>query len=173
MPLCSRVTVLLMISAASLWAAPQLVPKMQAVPLPNHEISFQRDGEELTRYYFAPDLRRPFLFPIVGPSGRSLTRMGHPHDAESHSHHNSVWISHVSVDGVSFWEDRGRGRILHQRIERFTDAHDSASVLVVNSWATTNQVLLTERRLLTVRSLPRDEWLLFIDLRLEPQEIGR
>jgi hypothetical protein len=158
-----------MISAASLWAAPKPVPTMQAVPLPNHEISVQRHGEELARYHFAPDLRRPFLFPMVGPSGHSLTRMGHPHDAESHSHHNSVWISHVSVDGVSFWEDRGRGRILHQRIERFTDANESASVLVVNSWATTNQVLLTERRLLTVRPLARDEWLLLIDLQLEPR----
>jgi hypothetical protein len=169
MPLCPSISIVLMISTASLWAAPKPVPTMQALPLPDHEISFQRQGEELTRYHFAPDLRRPFLFPIVGPSGRSLTRMGHPHDAESHSHHNSVWTSHASVDDVSFWEDRGRGRILHQRIERFTDANDSASVLVVNSWETTNQVLLTERRLLTVRPLAREEWLLLIDLQLEPR----
>ena len=40
---------------------------------------------------------------------------------------------------------------------------------VVNSWATTNQTLLTETRLLTARSLARDEWLLLIDLQLEPK----
>ena len=61
---------------------PKTVPQMQAVPLPNHEISFQRNGTEIARYYFGPDLRRPFLFPIIGPSGRSLTRIGHPHDPE-------------------------------------------------------------------------------------------
>jgi hypothetical protein len=161
---------------AATWlpAAPKLVPTMQALPLPSHEISFQRDGHELTRYHFGPELHRPFLYPINGPSGRSLTRMGHPHDPESHSHHNSIWVSHISVDGVSFWEDRGSparmpGRILHQRVERFTDTDDAASVLVVNSWVTSNQVLLTERRLITARPLSRGGWFLLIDLQLEPQ----
>jgi len=170
--LTSGVTIL--ISSVTLIGASRPVPTMQALPLPNHEISFQRDGEELTRYYFAPDLRRPFLFPVTGPSGRSLTRMGHPHDPESHSHHNSIWISHASVDGISFWEDRGSatrmpGRIVHQRVEKFTDADDAASVLIVNSWIRTNQSLLIEKRLITVRSLERNEWLLLIDLQLEPQ----
>jgi hypothetical protein len=155
---------------AGVAAAPKPVPTMQVLPLPDHEISFQRDGHELTRYYFGPGLRRPFLYPIVGPAGRSLTRLGHPHDPESHSHHNSIWISHASVDGISFWDDRGSpGRILHQRVERFTDAEDAASVMVVNSWTTTNQVLLTEKRLLTARPMARDEWLLLLDLQLEPK----
>jgi hypothetical protein len=153
----------------SLTAAPKPVPATQALPLPNHEISFQRDGEELTRYHFSPDLRRPFLYPVIGPSGRSLTRMGHPHDPISHSHHNSIWISHVSVEGVTFWDDRGPGRVIHQRVEKFTDANEAASALVVNSWTSSNQVVLTERRLITARALPDDEWLLIIDLQLEPR----
>src|SRR4029450_13735167 len=103
-------------------AAPKPVPLMQAVPLPDYEISFQREGIELARYHFNPALRRPFVFPVVGPSGRSLTRMGHPHDPESHSHHNSVWISHHVVDGLSFWEDRSGNRIQHKRILRLEDS---------------------------------------------------
>ncbi len=155
-------------------SSPKPVPLMQAIPLPNQEISFQRDGRELARYYFGPDLNRPFVFPVIGPSGRSLTRMGHPHDPESHSHHNSVWISHNDVNGVSFWDDRAKGRIVHKRIERFEDGPDAASVLTVNAWvALTNKVLLTERRLTTVQPLPKDEWLLIIDLELaaEGQEV--
>src|SRR5678815_6105781 len=101
--------------AMCLTAAPKPVPLMQVLPLPNDEISFQLDGHELTRYQFDPGLRRPFLYPIIGPAGRSLTRMGHPHDPESHSHHNSVWISHNSVNGVSFWDDRAKGKIVHER----------------------------------------------------------
>lgn len=150
-------------------AAQKPVPSMQALPLPNHEISFQRNAAELTRYRFNPDLRRPFFYPVNGPSGRSLTRMGHPHDPISHSHHNSIWISHASVDGVSFWDDRGGGRIIHQRVEKFTDGDEAASALAVNSWIATNQVLLTERRLITVRPLAHNEWLLIIDLQLEPK----
>jgi hypothetical protein len=154
--------------AAQIGAAPKPVPAMQALPLPDAQISFQRNGAELTRYHFDPRLRRPFLYPVIGPSGRSLTRMGHPHDPVSHSHHNSIWISHASVDGVSFWDDRAAGQILHQRVEKFEDG-EAAAALVVNSWATSNKVVLTERRFMTIRPLPRNEWLLIIDLHLEPK----
>jgi hypothetical protein len=140
---------------------------MQAVPLPNHEISFQRNGSEIARYYFGPDLHRPFVFPLIGPSGRSLTRMGHPRDPESHSHHNSVWISHNDVNGISFWDDRAKGQIIHQRIEDFNDSADSAAVRTINAWTVTNRVLLLEHRQVTAQALPDKEWLLIVDLQLE------
>ena len=42
----------------------------------------------------------------------ALTRMKHPHDPVTHSHHNSVWFSHQSVGDADFWSDNG-GRIAH------------------------------------------------------------
>ena len=140
---------------------------MQVIPLPQDQVSFQRDGVELTRYYYATNQPRPFLYPIIGPSGRSLTRMGHPHDPETHSHHNSVWISHDSVNKLSFWSDRGLGKIIHQRIERLEDGMEECSLVVYNAWRAGNDVLLCERRQMTVRPLPYNEWLLFLDLNLE------
>jgi hypothetical protein len=139
---------------------PKPVPRIEAIPLPSHQISFQREGDEIARYYFSPEWRRPFVYPIVGPSGRSLTRMGHPHDPESHSHHNSFWVAHNSVNGVSFWDDRAPGRIVHQRILRFEDGNDAASVLTENSWMVSNRVYLLERRLTQVAPLDKGEWLL-------------
>jgi len=144
------------------------VPTVQAIPLPNHEVSFQRDGDEIARYHFGPDLRRPFVFPVIGPSGRSLTRMGHPHDPESHSHHNSIWISHHDVNGISFWDDRAKGKIVHCRILRFDDGPDAAAILTENAWTASNTVLLIERRLTRTQMLPNKEWLLTIDLELQP-----
>jgi hypothetical protein len=98
---------------------------MQAIPQPRDEVSFQRDGEEIARFHFAPDQHRPFVFPVIGPSGRSLTRMGHPHDPVTHSHHNSVWFSHQFVGGVNFWED-GPTRIAHLKVLRFDDSDNLA-----------------------------------------------
>lgn len=141
---------------------------MQAIPLPNHEISFQRDGDEIARYHFGPDLRRPFVFPVIGLSGRSLTRMGHPHDPESHSHHNSIWISHNDVNGISFWDDRAKGRIVHRRILRFDDGPDAAAILTESAWIASNNVLLVEHRLTRTEMLTNKEWLLTIDLELQP-----
>jgi hypothetical protein len=46
------------------------VPWMQVIPLPEAQASFRRDGVELTRAYFGTDLRRPFLYPVIGPAGR-------------------------------------------------------------------------------------------------------
>jgi hypothetical protein len=141
---------------------------MQVVPLPDHQASFQRDGQELARYHFGPDLRRPFLFPIVGPSGRSLTRMGHPHDPESHSHHNSVWISHNDVDGDDFWSDRGPGRVAHRRVVRLDDSDDEATLIAVNDWVGRgDQVRMIERRGIRVRPLDDRQWLLVLDLQFE------
>lgn len=153
-------------------AQPKPVPRVQAVPLPYEQISFQRDGVEITRYHFAPSLRRPFLFPLIGPAGRSLTRMGHPHDPVGHSHHNSVWISHNDVLGVGFWGDTGKGRIMHQRIEKLADGEREASVSVLNAWIdeASKKTLLMERRKMTVQLLENKEWLMLLDLQLEAKE---
>jgi hypothetical protein len=144
---------------------------MQAVPQPNEEISFQRDGVELARYHYRADQNRPFVFPINGPSGRSLTRMGHPHDPETHSHHNSVWISHQSVNGVNFWEDHGNARIVHQHLRRFDDGVDAAWVETENAWRDPmGKTLLRELRRTGVKALPGDEWMLIIDLQMESRD---
>ncbi|MDX2037712.1 MAG: PmoA family protein [Isosphaeraceae bacterium] len=142
------------------------VPTMQAIPLPRSEISLQRDGVEVARYLHDPSFRRPFVFPIVGPSGRSLTRMGHPHDPEGHSHHNSFWVSHHDVDGVSFWSDAG-GRIVHQRVLKLEDGDAFAAVTVANSWVDPQgRELLRERRRIAVEPLEKGESLLVLDLEL-------
>ena len=152
---------------ASAQFAPKSVPRMQALPLPHHEVSFQREGQELTRFHFDPDDKRPFLYPMNGPDGRSLTRMGHPHDPVSHSHHNSLWLAHHDVNGMSFWGDGGPAQIRCLRVEQFEDTDEYASVTAVNSWGATNKVFLLERRRMTVQTLASNEWLLIIDARFE------
>jgi len=153
-------------------AKPKPVPLMQAIPEPYDQISFQRDGQEIARYHFGAALRRPFVFPMIGPSGRSLSRMGHPHDPESHSHHNSVWIAHHDVNGISFWGDHEKGRIIHRRIEAFDDGDDHAWVQTLNEWVNEadRKVLMQEHRRTQVRPLDNGQWLLLIDLQFESKE---
>jgi hypothetical protein len=150
---------------------PKPVSRLQVIPMPYNQASFQRDGVELTRYHFGPGLHRPFLFPVTGPSEYSLTRMGHPHDPESHSHHNSVWISHNDVNGTSFWSDRGGGKIRHKRIIKFEDTGKSSSIVTENEWITNNgKVLLLEKRKATILLLENSEWLLIIDMQFKSKD---
>jgi Family of unknown function (DUF6807) len=150
---------------------PKAVPRLQVVPLPYGQASFQREGVEITRYHFGAGLERPFLYPIVGPSGRSLTRMGHPHDPTSHSHHNSVWITHHDVNGHNFWVDTSGATIRHKRIVEYVDEGETSSIVAENKWVTkAGQVLLAETRTTTVTLLEDKEWLLVIDLKLDAKD---
>jgi hypothetical protein len=151
---------------------------MEALPQAHDQVSFERLGREIARYHYGADLKRPFVFPLIGPAGRSVTRMGHPHDPQTHSHHNSVWISHQSVSGANFWEDAGAARIAHVRTLRLDDSDDAAFVETENAWRNKDGVtVLREYRRTRVRLLPNDEWLLEIDTQMEapgaaPVELG-
>lgn len=143
---------------------PKPVPRLQVIPQPYGQVSFQRDGVEITRYHFGADLERPFLFPVVGPSGRSLTRMGHPRDPETHSHHNSVWLSHADVGGVDFWSDKRLGIVRHKRVVKYEDEGEKSYLVAENEWVDKDgKVLLNETRQVTVGLLEGKEWLLVID----------
>ncbi len=63
--------------------------------------SFQIDGHERLRWYFGTDYPRPFFHPLVGPSGSSLTRIGHP-GAPNHDHHLSIWFAPPQGDRRRF-----------------------------------------------------------------------
>lgn len=154
------------------------IPRVQVIPLPYAQLSFQRDEQELARFHFGAQLRRPYVYPVIGPSGRPLTRMGHPGDPDTHSHHNSVWFSFSDLDGVDFWSDRGGGRIRHRRLVHLDDGDEGALAIAEALWLAPDEApLLRERTHLAVRLLPRNEWLLIADLRLEaarrPVRIGR
>lgn len=151
----------------------QEVPALQAVPQPYEQVSVQRLGREITRFHFGPTLRRPFLFPVRAGHDQSLTRMGHPHDAVGHSHHNSIWISHHDVGGVNFWGDRGSGKIVYRPLVRdaYGDSDDAATIRARLDWMDEKgsiPVLLQERRQMTARPLDDGDWLLILDLELQP-----
>jgi len=111
-------------------------------------------------------MRRPFLYPVLGPSGLPLTRMGHPHDPATHSHHNSIWISHHDVQGADFWADNG-GTIEITSISRLDDSETSASLDLKAIWKSKDgTVLLHENRRITLLALASDRWRIDIDTEL-------
>lgn len=148
------------------------IPRMQVLPLPHDQASIEREGVELTRYHFSPLQRRPFLYPIIGPSGRSLTRMGHPHATASHSHHNSVWVSHNDVNGDVFWADNGPGRVVPRWIVEYVDGDQEATIVAINHWiGKEDRLHMIERRGMKAVALPNKEWLLVVDLQFEANKL--
>ena len=78
-------------------------------------ITIQLDGSLFSEY--RTDVgAKPFLYPLVGPAGSSLTR-AYPMEAvagedRDHPHQKSFWFTHGKVNGIDFWsEQNGNGTI--------------------------------------------------------------
>jgi hypothetical protein len=154
-------------SAADERGTSRRIPSMQAVPQPYDQVSFQRDEQEVARFHYGAALNRPFVYPVIGPSGRTLTRMGHPGDPYTHSHHNSIWVSYSSVNGIDFWSDHrtDRGRIAVREVVELEDGEERAGVLTKGVWVeATGRELLREYRETWVYRRPNRELLLIFDL---------
>ena len=70
------------------------------------------DGELFVGYN-TKDAAKPFLYPIIGPTGANMTRhfpMKKDVDGESddHPHHTSFWFAHGGVNGVDLWHGKGK-----------------------------------------------------------------
>ncbi|OYW10967.1 MAG: hypothetical protein B7Z55_20020 [Planctomycetales bacterium 12-60-4] len=109
------------------------IPRCQALPIADHQVQFLIDGAERLRWHFGPDYPRPFFYPLLGPSGVSLTRMGHP-GAPNHDHHQSVWFAHNKVLGIDFWSNSGTARIRQQEWLAYVDGDDEAIMAVRLGW---------------------------------------
>jgi hypothetical protein len=132
-------------------------PLVQVIPEPRNSLSFLINGTKVLGLDGGSNLRRPFLYPVLGPSGLPLTRIGHPHDPISHSHHNSIWISHNDVAGTSFWADNG-GTIETVHISRLEDSDDYCSAELKALWKDkAGNTVLTENRRITLTPLAPSE----------------
>src|SRR5947209_3281602 len=132
---------------------PYQVPRLQTVPQPDDQVSFQVEGRERLRWHAEPRFPRPFFFPLVGPSGVPLTRMGHPADP-THDHHRSFWCGHHDVAGVSFWEERrdrpGGPQIRQDAWLHYQDGDTEAGMAVRLGWYDAHNVRLLQQELIAV-----------------------
>ncbi len=112
---------------------PYQIPRCQVVPQADYQASFTIDGAERLRWHFGPQYPRPFFYPLLGPGGASLTRMGHP-GAPDHDHHRSIWFAHEKVLGIDFWGDRSPARIRQKQWLAYQDGNDEAIMAVLLGW---------------------------------------
>jgi hypothetical protein len=133
---------------------PYQLPRVQVVPQPDDQVAFEVDGRERLRWHFGRRSPRPFLFPLLGPGGRSVTRLGHP-AAPDHDHHRSLWLGHHDVGGVNFWEERGGAQQIRQdEWVHYQDGADEAALAVRLGWYDAHGVrLLRTDLILAVRPL--------------------
>lgn len=109
------------------------LPHCEVIPIANHQVSFRIDGVERLRWNFDTSYPRPFFYPLLGPSGSSLTRMGHP-GAPNHDHHQSIWFAHHKVLGIDFWGINSAARIRQQEWIAYQDGDNEAVMGAKLGW---------------------------------------
>lgn len=75
-------------------------------------VTVKYNGELVTNYII-DEANKPYLWPLIGPTGSSMTRAypmktveGEQHD---HPHHRSIWFGHQDVGGFDTWHEPRTG----------------------------------------------------------------
>jgi hypothetical protein len=88
------------------------------------KVRVEFNGELFTEYHFEGQ-RRPYFYPIIGPTGASMTRDWPqrdttPGEEKDHIHHRGLWYGHRHVNDAGFWEESAKpgvmlGKIVHEK----------------------------------------------------------
>ncbi|HIE51421.1 MAG TPA: hypothetical protein EYP85_06645 [Armatimonadetes bacterium] len=106
------------------------------------------DGQLFTRYVFtgAP---KPYCYPLIGPTGKPMTR-GFPMErvegeSQDHPHHRSFWFTQDEVNGVNFWGEGPRnGQQVHREFEALEGGPVFGLIRARNDWVKPNGTKVCE-----------------------------
>ncbi len=137
-------------------AAAPAVHRFRIEPLAERQFGFFMGRTEVTRWHFSELAPRPYFFPVLGPSGQSLTRMGHP-GAPNHDHHRSLWFAHSDLLGIDFWSETTASRIRQTQWYAIEDGNEFARIAFELLWTDEHdpQPLVKQDVFATLRSAPQ------------------
>ena len=105
-------------------------------------------NDAFTTYFFGSELARPFLHPLIGPSG-SVTRHypmeDVPGEKQDHVHHRGCWAAWGDVNGADNWIEEGDyARTVHRGIEVIESGSVFGRLRTLNDWVTADGTKLME-----------------------------
>lgn len=140
----ARVIVLLPTLCMSLLICTVSQAEKFTVAKQEQQVTINIDGELFTRYILKSG-NKPILWPVIGPTGKELTRRfpmeeGVEGERNDHKHHRSLWFTHGEVrfadqnSGTSFWhEEKKSGKIVHREFLKVAGG-DEATIVTRNDW---------------------------------------
>ena len=112
-------------------------------------------GDQPFSTYVFQSKVKPILWPIVGPTGKEMTRAwpmreGNPDEKTDHPHQRSFWFTHGEVNGIDFWSETAKvqGRIEHKELVK-AEGGKTGTLVTRNEWVGPDggKVLADERTL--------------------------
>jgi hypothetical protein len=130
------------------------------------------DGELFTEYLTEAG-QSPALWPIIGPTGKPMTRSypvgpREPSETNDHPHHQSLWFTHDEVSGHNFWSENrnGRGRrgahVAHREFVEVAEGGETARIVTRNDWMDGNEKIFEDERTIVCGTRENgDRWIDF------------
>ncbi|MCS7239124.1 MAG: PmoA family protein [Thermoguttaceae bacterium] len=147
-----------------LWAGFQTVRVMAQVDVKESERGaiVTINGELFTEYWREFN-GTPILWPIIGPTGKPVTRhfpmAKFPGEREDHPHHRSLWFGHGDVNGLSYWD---RDRIRHCEFE-LLESGPVGKIITRNEWLDREgKTICEDRRILRFGAEESARWIDFV-----------
>ncbi len=109
------------------------------------------DGSLFTEYRFE-NVARPYLYPIIGPQGSSMTRnwpmLSTTNETTDHVHHKGLAFVHGAINGVNFWAESAKcGKTVHEKILKITSGRERGMFQTLNKWvAPGGETICTDER---------------------------
>ena len=126
---------------------------VELVALPQDRVEVGLRGKPFTTYHFSPEMARPCLYPLIGPTGVGITRnypmaKGPEGETTDHKHHRSLWVAHGEVNGVDNWsEEKDHGRTVHRSFLSVLPGPVLAELIADADWVSASgEKVLSERR---------------------------
>ena len=129
-------------------------------------VTIKIEGQLFARYLTRSG-SKPVVWPIVGPTGKMITRQYPMKEAAAgekgdHPHHRSLWFTHGDVNGISFWHEGGNGGIIEHREFKRLSGGEQAVVETVNDWVSADgKKICEDQRTLTFGSDGDARWIDF------------
>ncbi len=141
----------------------------------DHGVTVQIDGRPFAEYLTRSGTK-PILWPIVGPTGKRLTRAWPMEkgtkETKDHPHQRSLWFTHGNVNGIDFWGELPAGKtgtIVHRKFVKI-ESGPQAEVVTDNDWLSpAGKKVLEDRRRLTFGTCGDARWIDF-DITLRASE---
>jgi hypothetical protein len=121
-----------------------------AVEQTDDGVTVKLDGQLFTRYVKQSG-SKPILYPIIGPTGKPMTRSFPMErvkgERADHPHHRSFWFTHGDVNGIDFWsEGRGKGRTVHREYRKVEGGQRGVVAVVVDWIGPDDKKMLEDER---------------------------
>jgi hypothetical protein len=140
------------------------------------------DGKLFTEYHFS-GARRPYFYPIIGPTDGAMTRHWPlqddiPTEEKDHPHHKGLWYGHRIVNGIDFWGDTDKPgtpmglQVADGKME-IKSGEDQGSIQTTDQWIAdeNKEVICSDQRTITFHK-GKDGPMIDFDITIKAGEKG-